>query len=150
MSYTVEIVDAPPPRSYEHALDARDEIVAAHREAVAASGEMFEPPSPRMRELHDRVTARYPCITVDDSGPWSDGPLINNFGRDIATVGISYSRVGEVLPFLIRAANEMGFWVLDGQDEVLHLPDGARRPSLASLGIDVSPRRERRWWHFWK
>jgi hypothetical protein len=150
VSYTVEVVAGAPPRSYEGALAARDEAVAAHDEAVEASGEPFVPPSPRMRELHQRLTARYPCITVDDGGPWSDGPLINNFGRDIATLGISYSRVEEVLPFLVRAANEMGLWVLDCQDEVLHLPDGTRRPSLASLGIDISPRPESRWWQFWK
>ena len=69
-----------------------------------------------MRQLYDRLTARYQCITEDSNGPWSDGPLVNNFGQRSATLGISFSRVGEVLPFLVETATAMGFWVLDAQD----------------------------------
>ena len=46
------------------------------------------------RNLHDQLTARYPCICdlpedqVDD-GVWSDGPLSNNFGHRAAVLGMA-------------------------------------------------------------
>ena len=49
-------------------------------------------PTPAVfQELHDRLTAKYPCIStlpddeIDDA-VWSDGPLINNFGRRAAVL----------------------------------------------------------------
>ena len=146
MSYTVEIVMGEAPQSYERALEICDELAEAQSQRLASNGQMFEKPSARMIELHDRLTATYPCITIDPDGAWSDGPLINNFGEQLATLGISFSFVGDVVPFLIKTANQMGFWVLDVQDEVLHLPGGAqlvpgRRQSL-------QPHKSR--WQFWK
>ena len=44
--------------------------------------------------LHERLTARYPCICslpearVDGEGVWSDGPLLNNFGHRAEVVGM--------------------------------------------------------------
>jgi hypothetical protein len=127
MSYRVDVVDMPAPLSYEEALGLRDELAREQDERAAASGQRFEPPAERMATLHRTLTGRFPCICDDDAGPWSDGPLINNFGREVATLGISFSRVEEVLPFLIASANAQGMWVLDAQDEKLHLPDGTVR-----------------------
>ena len=82
MSYTIDIVAAPLPESDKEAwlfIHALREKLYAHPGA----------PSPRMRELYDRLTARHPCITVDANGPWSDGPLINNFGETMAILGIA-------------------------------------------------------------
>jgi hypothetical protein len=76
-----------------------------------------EPPQV-FRELHDFLTAKYPCICtlsdeeVDD-GVWSDGPLWNNFGHRAAVLGISHSRAEEVLPFLVKTANDLGLVVFD-------------------------------------
>ena len=66
-----------------------------------------------LRELHDALTARYPCICtlpddrVDEEGVWSDGPLWNDFGHRAAALGMIWSRVEDVLPFLVRAANHL-------------------------------------------
>lgn len=70
------------------------------------------------RELHDQFTARYPriCTLSDDkidNGVWSDGPLWNEFGHRAAALRMSYSRVGEVLPFLVRTANALSLIVFD-------------------------------------
>ena len=77
------------------------------------------------KDLHDRLTAAYPCICslpddqVDD-GVWSDGPLINNFGHRAAVLGIGFSRVEEVLPFLVKTANDLGLIVFDWQTNLIH------------------------------
>ncbi|HYM24459.1 MAG TPA: hypothetical protein VEU08_14685 [Vicinamibacterales bacterium] len=116
MSYTIDIVADPmPPRDKEAWLL----IHALREELYAKPGH----PAPRLRALHDRLTAAYPCITVDERGPWSDGPLINNFGEKMAILGISVSRIAEVLPFVVRTATAMGFTVLDAQDGKIHRPD---------------------------
>src|SRR5207302_10159272 len=76
------------------------------------------PRPPLFQELHDRLTARYPCMCsvpddeVDDT-VWSDGPLINDFLHRAAVLGMSYSRVEEVLPFLVETANGLGLVVFD-------------------------------------
>jgi hypothetical protein len=144
----VDVVAGKPPETYEDTLVVRDELSEARDARLASGGdEPFEPPSPQMSELHRRLTSRYPCICDDPGGPWSDGPLINNFGQDVATLGVSYSRVAEVLPFLVTTANEMGFWVLDCQDEILHLPGGTAVRPAAAEGEELP---EKRWWQFWK
>jgi hypothetical protein len=110
MSYGVEILAGELPQSYEEALEIRDEVSAAHDELLETADDLgSEEPSPEMRELHRRLTAVFPCICDDSDGPWSDGPLINNFGKHAATLGISFSRVEEVLPFVLSTATEMGF-----------------------------------------
>jgi hypothetical protein len=148
MSYGIDIVAGEVPQSYEEALELRDEVSAAHDELFETVDDLgIEEPSPEMRELHRRLTALFPCICDDSDGPWSDGPLINNFGQQSATLGISFSRVEEVLPFVIATATEMGFWVLDTQDERVHLPGGATI-GPAEPEVPVPPRK--RWWQFWK
>lgn len=147
MSYVVDIIGGRAPEAYEVALTVRDDLAEAREVRLeAAKDVIFEPPSAQMSELHRRLTSRYPCICDDPDGPWSDGPLINNFGHDYATVGIRYSRVEEVLPFLIHTAQQMGFWVLDAQNEALHLPTGSIRRALSLE--PASP--EKRWWQIWK
>jgi len=82
-------------------------------------------------QLLARLTNRYPCICdlpdeqVDD-GVWSDGPLRNNFGHRASVLGIVYSRVDEVLPFLIAQANVLGLVVFDWATETIHRPRPAR------------------------
>ncbi|HTQ61429.1 MAG TPA: hypothetical protein VMI32_14475 [Candidatus Solibacter sp.] len=79
------------------------------------------------QELHNRLTAKYPCICslsddeVDD-GVWSDGPLWNNFGHRAAVLGMVYSRFEEVLPFLVETANELGLVVFDWVGPSIYRP----------------------------
>lgn len=143
MSYVVDVVLVPPPATYEAALALREGLADA-RDARLKTGAPvpYERPSEAMRQLHQALTARFPCINDDPDGPWSDGPLINNFGQRIATLGIVGSRLAEVLPFLIASANDRGFWVLDSQGSVVHLPGGSKlRPTPQPV--------EKPWWRFW-
>ncbi len=116
MSYNVAIVVPPVP--------------ASDAEAWAVVGGLIEQQGPRpavFQELHDRLTARYPCMCavpedeIDDN-VWSDGPLINDFGHRAAVLGISYSRVDEVLPFLVETANALGLVVFDWATQTIHRP----------------------------
>ena len=92
-------------------------------------------PPPVFRELHDELTARYPCICtlpvdkVDEEGVWSDGPLWNDFGHRAAVLGMIWSRVEEVLPFLVRTANSLGLTVFDWGGPTIYRPGSASRPS---------------------
>ena len=53
--------------------------------------------------------------------------------------------MGEVLPFLIATATGMDFWVIDVNDEAVHLPGGVvLRP------IEPEPPPRKAWWQFWK
>jgi hypothetical protein len=106
MSYNVAICTEPVPSKDEEAWQAVDSLIDAKGE-----------PPEVFKELHDRLTRRYPCICtlsderVDDDGVWSDGPLWNDFGHRAAVLGMVYSRVEEVLPFLVETANDLGLVV---------------------------------------
>jgi hypothetical protein len=117
MSYNVAVVVPPVP-----ADDAK---------AWAALEGLIEQPGPRpavLQELYDRLTARYPCMCavpedeIDDT-VWSDGPIINNFLHRGAVLGMSYSRVEEVLPFLVETANALRLVVFDWATETVYRPD---------------------------
>jgi hypothetical protein len=114
MSYDVAVVIPPVPDDDAEAWEALDELIEQ------------EGPRPAVfQELHDRLTARYPCMCsvpddeIDDT-VWSDGPLINDFLHRAAVLGISYSRVDEVLPFLVETANDLGLVVFDWATETIH------------------------------
>ncbi len=83
--------------------------------------------SPDFISLINKLTERYPCICDlpeddVDEGVWSDGPLIDNAGKNITILAIVYSQVDQVLPFLIETANQMGFVVFDYQEEKIYRP----------------------------
>jgi hypothetical protein len=114
MSYNVAIVIPP--------------ISGNDAEAWAVLDALIDQEGPRpavFQDLHDRLTARYPCMCsvpddqIDDT-VWSDGPLIDNFLHRAAVLGISYSRVDEVLPFLIATANKLDLVVFDWGTETIH------------------------------
>ena len=116
MSFTMAIVVPPVPADNAEAWAAVDGLIEE------------EGPMPAVfQKLHDRLTAKYPCMCslpdddVDDA-VWSDGPLINNFGHRAAVLGLSYDHVEEVMPFLVAAANELGLVVFDWQTEMVHRP----------------------------
>lgn len=116
MSYNVAIVIPPVPL---------DDV-----EAWAVVNELVEQEGPLpavFQELHDRLTARYPCMCavpddeIDDT-VWSDGPLINNFQHRAAVLGMAFSRVEEVLPFLIETATALGLVVFDWATKTISRP----------------------------
>jgi hypothetical protein len=122
MSYNVAIVVPPVP--------------AEDRAAWSEVDELIEQQGPRpavFLQLHDRLTARYPCMCavpddrIDDT-VWSDGPLLNNFGHRAAVLGISHPRVDEVLPFLIETANALGLVVFDWATGMIHRAGPAAAP----------------------
>ena len=77
--------------------------------------------------LIEKLKSKFPCICdladdkVDD-GVWSDGPLSNNAGKDLTTLGVVFSQVETVIPFLINTANENGFIVFDPQTGIISRP----------------------------
>ena len=86
-----------------------------------------EPSPPQVfRNLIDRLTAKHPCIcdldddVLDSLGVWSDGPLRNNIALKAPVLGMVYSRVDDVLPFLIGTARELGLTVFDWRTEQIH------------------------------
>lgn len=117
MSYNVAICTPPIPEEDEPAW----EVVNGLIEAKGTVPSVF-------RELHDKLTARYPCIctlpdeTVDEDGVWSDGPLWNDFGHRAAVLGVIYSRAEEVLPFVVKTANDLGLTVFDWGGPTIHRP----------------------------
>ncbi len=74
-----------------------------------------------------KLTEKYPCICdlsdeELDKCVWSDGPLINNAGKDITVLGIC-NNIEEVVPFIIKTANGMNFVVFDDQIGAIFRPD---------------------------
>lgn len=122
MSYNVAIALPDLPAADAAAWGAVDEVIEAKGPVPA----VFE-------ELLVRLTDRYPCICdlpdeqIDD-GVWSDGPLRNNLGHRASVLGMVYSRVDEVLPFLIEQANALGLVVFDWATETIHRPSPGRGP----------------------
>jgi hypothetical protein len=116
MSYNVAICTQPIPTNDEEAWRVIDALIEAKGE-----------PTQVFRELHDRLTAKYPCICtlsdddVDD-GVWSDGPLWNDFGHRAAVLGVVHSRTAEVLPFLVKTANDLGLVIFDWAGPIIYRP----------------------------
>jgi hypothetical protein len=116
MSYNVAIVIPPIPSSDAEAWAAVDGLI----ELDGLRPLVFQ-------ELHDRLTSRYPCMCsvpedeIDDT-VWSDGPLINNFSHRAAVLGISFSHVENVLPFLVEASKKLGLVVFDWGTATIHRP----------------------------
>ncbi|MFL5340518.1 MAG: hypothetical protein ACJ8F7_10240 [Gemmataceae bacterium] len=114
MSYNVAIVIPPIPADDAAAWSGLDGLIEQRGQRPVV-----------FQRLHDRLTARYPCMCavpddqIDDT-VWSDGPLINNFGHRAAVLGMSYSRVHEVLPFLVETANALGLVVFDWATGIIH------------------------------
>jgi hypothetical protein len=116
MSYNVAITLPDIPSSDADAWAALDDVINTKGEVP-----------PIFSNLLSRLTRRYPCICdlpveqVDD-GVWSDGPLRNNLGHRASVLGMVYSRVDEVLPFLIEQATSLGLVVFDWATETIHRP----------------------------
>ena len=117
MSYNFAICTPPVPLDDSEAREKIDGLIETHG-----------PPPLIFRHLHDELTARYPCIStldddhLDDDGVWSDGPLWNDFGHRVAVLGIIYSRVEEVMPYVIETATGLGLTVFDWGGPTIYRP----------------------------
>ncbi|WP_320051677.1 hypothetical protein [uncultured Acetobacteroides sp.] len=120
MSYNISIT--------RNDVPADDKQAWEYVEALynADSGE----PSADFVELIKKLTEKFPCICdlpddeVDD-GVWSDGPLVNNAGDRITVLGVVFSQVENVIPFVIETSNRLGFVVFDYQTETISRPSGS-------------------------
>ncbi|MFZ6659150.1 hypothetical protein [Undibacterium sp. TJN19] len=122
MSYTIEIFANPLPQERQQAL-----AEAAHikEDYLQESGKIH----PSLRKLHAQLVKQYPCLSSYDEDdqdqedcPWSDGPLINNFGSQMAMLGIS-NHQDEVLAFIILCSGKLGLTVIDPQEGVVYQPN---------------------------
>jgi len=124
MSYTIAVVVPP--------------IAADDAEAWKILQSLIDQQGPVptvFRMFHDKLIARYPCLSSlpddqIDNGIWSDGPLWNNFGHRAAVLGMVYSRVEEVLPFLIETATALDLAVFDWATNRIHRSSGLKGFSL--------------------
>ncbi len=61
--------------------------------------------------------------------------MLGNFAHDMGMLAISFSRVDEVVPFIIQEATALGIVVADGQSGELHGPlRAASAPKVKSRG----------------
>lgn len=117
MSYTFAICNATLPKDRR---EAKDEV---HRFV-----EEPEPDPAVFEELITRLTRRYPCICDltpdDDGGPWCSGPLGQKTYNKAHVLGQIFSRVEEVMAFVVKTATGLGLAVLDWQTGEIHRPEG--------------------------
>jgi len=110
----------PIPESDEEAWDEFDE-----REEKNEDSE--KEPHHQLKELIEKLTAKYPCISTlpdekIDDGVWADGPLSNNIVGDLAVLAIVFSKVDEALPFIKKTTKELGLVFYDPQEESIIRP----------------------------
>lgn len=116
MSYTVAICTPPILADDEEAWKALDGLINA--QGVIP---------PVFRVLHDQLTSKYPfpCDALDnevDNDIRSDEPVWFEFGHRVAVLGIVYTQVEEVLPFLVKTANALGLTVFDQAGPTIFRP----------------------------
>ena len=95
------------------------------------------PPSPRLIQFHDALTARFPCPSTGiydnaENGavcPWGHVPLMEGFTGDVGVIHITARNV-EVIPFLLRRAGALALTVIDEQADKVH------RPATFSITLD--------------
>jgi hypothetical protein len=97
MSYNISVARHPVPTNDQEAWEWVGRMADTDNDS----------PPQVFHELIDLLTAKYPCICdlddefLDTEGVWSDGPLRDNIALEAPVLGIVYSKVDEVLPFLI-------------------------------------------------
>ncbi|CAA6679102.1 MULTISPECIES: hypothetical protein [unclassified Lentimonas] len=85
------------------------------------------PPHSIFQRLHDALVDRFPCLSTlpeheRDDAVWVDGPLINNFSHDLAIVAFHFTRVEDVMPFVVETALKVGCTVFDLQGMNVYRP----------------------------
>jgi hypothetical protein len=122
LSYTVELIVGGLPEMENAAWTQIEKLRASYYGDERDN-------APVLLELHRALTAKYPCLCSFEDGdaridesPWADGPMINNFAHDMGMLAISYSRVEDVVSFVIAEANKLGITVADSQTAEIHRP----------------------------
>jgi hypothetical protein len=87
------------------------------------------PPHPQLKLLHDVLTDKYPCLCdLPDEhiaeAVWCSGPLIDRFSHNLAVVSVAFTRLEEVMPFIVAAALRLGCAVFDLQGKMIYRPGG--------------------------
>ncbi|WP_426212645.1 hypothetical protein [Massilia sp. TWP1-3-3] len=122
MSYIVTVVVPPVP------ADLSDPWQFPER--LRAAGGDEGPVAPVLRTLHDTITSVYPCLSsyadsddgIDDC-PWADGPLIDNFGTQMGTIGLTGGdKLKRVASFVRSCASTLGLTVFDEQEGKIGKP----------------------------
>jgi hypothetical protein len=125
MSYTIDIVVSPVPVEKRLAWD----FVASLKER----DDDDETKAPALITLHKALTSVYPCLSsyADDDPAvencaWTDGPMVDNLGGELATLGLRTSGdLGEVRALVVRIATHLGLTVFDPQEGMIHRPSPA-------------------------
>lgn len=86
-------------------------------------------PHPQLKLLHDVLTEKYPCLCdlpdeQINEAVWCSGPLIDRFSHDLAVVSVAFTRLEEVMPFIVATALGMGCSVFDLQAKMIYRPGG--------------------------
>lgn len=123
MSYTIDFVVPPLPKDNGEAWEFAQSIIDGEPEEGT--------PHAALVRLHDIITSVYPCLSsyarddmAIDKCPWSDGPLIRNFGQQSGRIGIQTGREFEGVPsFVTNVAVGLGISVLDPQTEQIRRGD---------------------------
>ncbi len=134
MSYILKVVVPPVPS---------DNLSVRGFANTLAHTSMDLPPSARLLQFYDAITARYPCASSGAYSrasaaacPWGDTPLLDCLTGDIGVITLSYKNI-EVLSFVLRRAGALSLTVIDTQAGLVYRP--ARfRVVLASLQKNVN------------
>lgn len=138
MSYTVDLIVGDLPEDSQQAWVKIEVLRETYYEDKREK-------APALLALHAALTKRYPCLCSygdDDPArelcPWADGPMLGNFAHDMGMLAISFSRVDEVVPFIIQEATARGIVVADGQSGELH----------RTLHVASTQKVKKPWWKF--
>ncbi|GAA5172949.1 hypothetical protein [Viridibacterium curvum] len=144
MSYTIDLIVSDLPSSNDEVWKAIEALRAVYYEDKREK-------SPKLLQLHEVLTEKYPCLSSyeddedDDECPWADGPMLNNFAHEMGMLAISFSRADEVVPYVVQKANALGIVVADGQSGKVYRPQQA-----ASVQATPQPTSTKAWWKFWQ
>lgn len=130
MSYVLHIWETPLPASLDE---------AAHVAFDLGGDQLGQ--NPGFLVLAGRLTARYPCITVEADSVWSDGPLDGQTGERVYVLGVS-GRHAEVIAYVAQCAGKLGLTVFDMQAALAYLPSGqvlSQGPAARIAAPDAPP-----------
>ncbi|NHZ32119.1 hypothetical protein [Massilia rubra] len=119
MSYILKVVVPPVPS---------DNLSVRGFANTLAHTSMDLPPSARLLQFYEAITARYPCASSGAYSrasaaacPWGDTPLLDCLTGDIGVLTLSYKNI-EVLSFVLRRAGALSLTVIDTQAGLVYRP----------------------------
>lgn len=120
MSYILHVWEQPANAPFPSSLmDALDTIDALLQERM--------PGDSAFPAFAARLTARHPCICSEagrHSPAWSEGPLDGKADSAVYVLGLHSDRAGEVQPFVVAEARQLGLNVMDEQTGQVYLANG--------------------------